>query len=208
MPRHVVAVFAALALALFASPALAQDEEELVPLMFVNGGGSSSLRHLDTATDSDFKLGYNVGGGFGLQINRWAAVRASYTYSRADGQGGFFARGIDTSFNRHYYGADVQVRADLAEGVVPYAFAGGGAVTVKPDEGAILLSPTGFRYSDETFTKPAARFGVGFQYQVPRSNLGLYAEASGWLYNWDRYGFDRTQVDSNWGAGITYRFGD
>jgi opacity protein-like surface antigen len=208
MARHLSIGLAVLSLLLLGSVATAQDEETFVPIAFASGGGSNSLRHLDTASDSNFKLGYNVGGGFGLEINRWVAIRAAYTYSRAETEGSAFSPVFAANFNRHYYGADVQLRADLDSGLSPYAFAGGGAVTVKPEKGAVFMSPTGVRFANETFTKPAGRFGVGFQYQVPDSSLSLYAEASGWAYQWDRYGFDRTQVDTTWGAGISYRFGD
>jgi len=182
------------------------------PMIFVSGGGNATLRDLDEASQSDFDTGYNLSGGVGFQINRNVALRGVYTYSRAQGEGSaslpFFSPVAGANFNRHYYGADLQFRAMNDSGFTPYLFAGGGAVTIDPDDSSVLLSPTGTgRFANESFTKPAGRFGLGFEYQLPHSGFGLYAEGAGWVYNWDRYGFDRTQVDTNWGGGLSYRFG-
>ena len=51
------------------------------------------------------------------------------------------------------------------------------------------------------------KFGVGLSYRIPRSGVGVYAEGTTWVYKWDRYGFDRTQFDTTWSGGISYRFG-
>jgi opacity protein-like surface antigen len=182
------------------------------PMLFVNGGGSNTLRDLDEARQADFDTGYNVGGGIGIQLTPGVALRGVYTYSRAQGEDSlgvpFLSPVAGAHFNRHYYGADLQFRAMNDSGFTPYIFAGGGAVTVDPDDSSVLLSPDGSTsFTTESFTKPAGRFGLGFEYQVPNTGFGLYAEGSGWVYNWDRYGFDRTQVDTNWGGGLSYRFG-
>jgi hypothetical protein len=181
------------------------------PMLFVSGGGNSSFRDLDEASSSSFDTGYNVGGGIGVQLTRGVALRASYTFSRATANGSattaFFSPVAGNDFDRHYYGADLQFRAYNQSGVTPYFFLGGGAVTVSPTNNAIILTPAGAQFSNDSFTKPAGRAGIGLEYQFPRSGFGLYAEAAGWAYKWDRYGFDRTQVDTNWGGGITYRFG-
>jgi hypothetical protein len=80
-------------------------------------------------------------------------------------------------------------------------------VTIAPANDALLLSPAGTSFSHDNFTKPAGTAGIGFEYQIPNTGFGVYAEGSGWGYKWDRYGFDRTQIDTNWGGGLTYRFG-
>ena len=48
----------------------------------------------------------------------------------------------------------------------------------------------------DSFTEGAGKFGVGFSYQIPRSKVRLYIEGAGWVYKWDRYGFDKTQFDT------------
>jgi opacity protein-like surface antigen len=146
----------------------------------------------------DFKTGYNVGGGLAYQFNRHVALRGNFTFARAEGRdisGGLTSIG-GTKFNRLLYDADVQFRAPLSGGATPYLFVGGGGVTIKPD-----VTP-----SQASFTKGAGKVGVGINYQIPRSNLGLYVEGTGWLYKWDRYGFDKTQFDTTWSGGLSYRF--
>jgi hypothetical protein len=212
---------AALAMGLAGAPAFSQhidvdihDDESAVgqPMLFVSGGGNNSLRQFQDDNDDDFDIGselqtgFNVGGGLGVQFNRWAALRATYNFARSQGEGGTFSPLAGNHFNRHYYGADLQFRGDAA-GFSPYLAIGGGAVTVSPDDDALLLSPTGAQFSNESFTKPAGKLGLGFDYQFPNTGFGIFAEGSGWVYKWDRYGLDRTQVDTNWGAGLTYRFG-
>lgn len=215
----------ALALGLAGAPSFAQqidvdldidDDESAVgaPMLFVSGGGNNSLRAFrddgdddDFDVGSEFETGYNVGGGLGIQFNRWAALRATYNFARSQGEGGAFSPLAGNHFNRHYYGADLQFRADTRGGFSPYLAIGGGAVTVSPDDDSILLSGVGTQFSNERFTKPAGKLGLGFEYQFPNTGLGLFAEGTGWVYEWDRYGLDRTQVDTNWGAGLTYRFG-
>jgi len=180
------------------------------PMLFASGGGSTSFRDLDDVSGSSFDTGYNVGGGVGIQLSRGVALRASYTFSRATAAGSstaFFSPVAGNDFDRHYYGADLQFRAFNSTGLSPYFFVGGGAVTVTPSSNAIILNPSGAQFANDSFTKPAGRAGLGLEFQFPNSGFGLYAEAAGWAYKWDRYGFDRTQVDTNWGGGITYRFG-
>lgn len=183
------------------------------PMVFLQGGGHNTLRELvddnddDFDVSSDFDSGFNVGGGLGVQFFRWAALRATYTFARSQGAGDGFSPLAGNYFNRHYYGADLLFRADTAGGFTPYVTLGGGAVTISPDDDSVLFSGDGLRISNERWTKPAGRVGIGFEFQIPNTGLGLFAEGSGWVYEWDRYGFDRTQVDANWGGGLTYRFG-
>ena len=82
-------------------------------------------------------------------------------------------------------------------GVKPYLFVGGGAITVDADTTPDV----------DTFTKGAGKFGVGVSYEIPRSNVRLYIEGAGWVYKWDRYGFDKFSSTRPWGGGISYRFG-
>lgn len=184
-----------------AGPAAAQEHGQDGPavVLSVQGGGFSPLTHLDEPGDVDFKTGFNVGGGLTYQFNRHVALRGNFTFARAEGRdlsGGLTSIG-GRKFNRYLYDADVQLRAPLASGATPYVFVGGGAVTINPD-----VTP-----DEPSFTKGAGKFGVGLSYLIPRSNLGLYVEGTGWVYKWDRYGFDRTQFDTTWSGGISYRFG-
>ena len=200
MSRNQLFAFAGLIGLVAASPAAAQEQGQdgQALVLSVQGGGFSPLAHLDKPGNVDFKTGYNVGGGLAYQFNRHVALRGNFTFARAEGRdisGGLTSIG-GTKFNRFLYDADVQFRAPLAGGATPYLFVGGGGVTIKPD-----VTP-----SQASFTKGAGKVGVGINYQIPRSNLGLYVEGTGWLYKWDRYGFDKTQFDTTWSGGLSYRF--
>jgi len=191
-----------------ADVAVHQDEEPYgQPMLFLGAGGNKTLRSLDDVTQSEFSTGYSLDGGVGVQLSRGVALRGIYTYSRADAEGTTFSPIAGNRFSRHYYGADLQFRAWNDSGFAPYLFAGGGAVTIAPDQTAIILGPTGGQFANNSFTRPAARGGVGFEYQIPHSGFGLFAEGAGWWYKWDHYGLNRMQVDANFGGGLMYRFG-
>jgi opacity protein-like surface antigen len=162
-------------------------------LVFANGGGSSSLTDLDDAGTTSLETGWTAGGGVGYQLNRYLAVRATFDYARADAQGSGFIAG--QTLNRFYYGGDVQLRYPTAGGITPYALIGAGAVTWdNPDNAAF-----------DRFTKFAGKGGLGVEYALPNSSLGLFAQASTYLYDADRNGFDKTQVDVLWTGGVRYR---
>ena len=198
--RYLFAAGAAL-LALNAAPQLqAQDNHSDGPAIVIYGagGGFSSLAHLDPADTTNFKTGFNVGGGVGYQFSKYVALRGNFTFARAEAQSDLSTIAITgTKFNRFLYDADLQFRYPLQGGIAPYVFVGGGAVTVKHD-----VTP-----DEPNFTKGAGKFGLGLSYQIPRSNVGLYAEGTTWVYKWDQYGFNKTQFDTTWSGGLSYRFG-
>lgn len=162
-------------------------------VLYGHGGGFSPLADLNDSGSADFKTGWDAGGGIGVQLNKYVALRGNFTFARARARGAVDFGGAQ--FNRFFYDADVQLRYPFAGGVAPYVFAGGGGVTI--DQSAGGASPS--------FTKGAGKVGVGLSYRIPRSSFGLYAESSGWLYKWDRIGLDKTQFDSTWSGGISYR---
>ncbi len=200
MSGHRALAVAGLLAVLTTSPAFAEEDEGRGVVVFAQGGGFSPLTHLDELGSTDFKTGYNVGGGVAYQVNRYVAVRGNFTFARAEARyagAGTINDIAGTKFNRFLYDADVQLRYPLKGGAAPYVFVGGGAVTVKQD-----VTP-----EQPSFTKGAGKVGVGLSYLIPRSNVGLYVEGAGWLYTWDRNGFDKTQFDTTWSGGISYRFG-
>jgi len=180
------------------------------PLLFAEGGGVGSLRAFEDDDgdafdlDSDFAAGRHFGGGVGLQINRWTALRAVYASARATGEGGASSPLANNRFRRQYYGADIQLRGGGR--LAPYFCLGAGAVTIRPESGARLVAPDGTAFGSESWTKPAGRFGVGFEVHLG-SGLSLFADSTAWVYRWDRYGIGYTPVDVNWGGGLAYRFG-
>lgn len=53
-----------------------------------------------------------------------------------------------------------------------------------------------------SFSKGAGKAGLGLSYEIPRSEVSVYVEAAGWVYKWDHYGFDKTQLDTTWSGGV------
>jgi len=141
-----------------------------------------------------------VGGGLGYQFNRYFAVRGNFIWGRAEARDsgvGTLTPIAGSKFDRFLHDADVQVRYPFRSGVVPYAFAGGGGVTVKQKDA---------KTNDDSFSKGAGKFGLGMSYEIPRSRVSLYAEGATWVYKWNRDGFDKTQFDLSWSGSISYRF--
>ncbi|TAK16924.1 MAG: porin family protein [Acidobacteria bacterium] len=193
-----VAVAATLALAV---PAYAQSSGQTNSgaVIAVQGGGLTTVTNLNDADTADFKTGFNVGGALGYRFNPNLALRGTYTFGRSESRGTALPAAITagTKTNRQFYGAELQLSAPVAGGISPYLLAGAGAVTIKPD-----TTP-----SQASFTKPAGKAGVGISFEIPASNVSVFAEGTGWFYKFDQYGFDKTQFDLAWSAGLSYRFG-
>ena len=188
---------AALVLSLLAPGiATAQSSQTLdhpTVVLFANGGGNTSLTDLNDAGTSSLKTGWTAGGGAGVQLNRYVALRGTFDFARADGESGTAIAG--QTLNRYFYGGDLQLRYPTGSGLAPYVLLGAGAVTIdNPDNAAF-----------DRFTKFAGKGGLGVEYILPRSNFGLYAQASSYVYQFDRNGFDKTQADLLWTGGLSYR---
>ena len=191
-------VAAALLLSLLA-PGLANAQDEARPIdqshivLFANAGGNSSLTDLNDAGTASLQTGWTAGGGVGLQVNQYLAVRGTFDFAHAEGHATSALSG--QALRRYFYGGDVQLRYPTASGIAPYVILGAGAVTIdNPDNVAF-----------DRFTKFAGKGGLGLEYALPRSNVGLFAQASSYVYDFDRNGFDKTQVDLLWTAGVSYR---
>jgi opacity protein-like surface antigen len=167
------------------------DRTSLV--FFANGGGNSSITDLNDAGTASLETGWTGGGGVGVQLNRFLAVRGTFDYAQSDGQGTASISG--QTMNRYFYGGDVQLRYPTASGFAPYLLLGAGAVTIDNPDNVVF----------DRFTKFAGKGGLGVEYLLPRSNLGLFAQASSYVYDFDQNGFDKTQVDVLWTAGLSYR---
>jgi hypothetical protein len=58
----------------------------------------------------------------------------------------------------------------------------------------------------DNFTKFAGKGALGLEYVLPDNNLGLFVQATSYIYQFDRGGFDKTQADLLWTGGLSYRF--
>ena len=188
---------AALVITLAASaPAAAQGHAFR---LFGRGGGFNGLTNLDDAGTADFKkLGYDVGGGVGVEVTKYVTLRGDFNFARNELRTNSIATGVKT--NRFFYDGAVQLQYPTASGIEPYLFAGGGAVTVHE------VGTTG-----QNRTRGAGTFGLGLNYRIPGTALGVFAEGKSWLYKLDNMsgalaGFDKTQYEIAWTGGISYRF--
>jgi opacity protein-like surface antigen len=170
------------------------DDNRPSVVLFANGGGYSPLTGLNSSGDASFKTGWSVGGGAGIQLNRFVAVRAVFDYAQDGPEAAnttFFA---DEKLKHYFYGGDVQLRYPMAGGLAPYLLAGAGAVTIDSDNIPSL----------QKFTKFAGKAGLGLEYSRP-SGVGLFVQGASYIYKFDRIGFDKTQADVLWNVGVSYR---
>lgn len=194
--QYAVKMLAVLALSAAAiSPAAGQDRAVTVS---ARGGGFNSLTDLDEAGSRSFgSTGYSVGGGLGVELHRFVAVRGDFTYARNELQQD--GAGTGTDLNRFFYDAALQLQYPTLSGLMPYVFAGGGAVT---------LHEVGT--SGQNKTKVTGTFGLGLNYTVPRSDIGFFVEGRSWLYkpsdaSGALAGVDKTQYEVTWTGGVSYR---
>lgn len=187
----------ATAFALATLPALGQEgTTERGPFLFANGGGFSHLANLNDAGTADFKTGFAVGAGGGYRVNRNVALRGNFQFARAEARVPFAPAINGTKFNRYLYDADVQLRYPTDSGVAPFMFVGGGVINVHQ---AIPSDP-------KSFYKGAGKVGLGLEYRIPDTKASVFAQGTGWMYKWDRLGFNRTQFDTTWTGGFMVHF--
>jgi hypothetical protein len=202
--RGLAIAVVASAITAWPSAALAQadyDHEDNPALVFyAQGGAYNPLSHLDDDDYVDFQSGFSVGGGTAYRFNRYFAVRVNFTFGRAEARDAAFGTLTPIAgnkFNRYLYDGDIQLRHPLGDGATPYAFVGGGGITTQRDTARNASS----------FTKGAGKVGLGLSYQLPRSDVSIFVEGTGWIYKWDGYGFENVQFDAAVSAGLSYRFG-
>ncbi|HZM27622.1 MAG TPA: outer membrane beta-barrel protein [Gemmatimonadales bacterium] len=183
-------------------PALAVAQAPAAPsetwpqvTVFANGGGASPLTNLNELGTADFKTGWTAGGGVGVQLNRYLAVRGVFDYARNKGDD-ISSAYAGQSFNRYFYGADIQLRYPTKSGFAPYLLGGAGAVTIDNKD-----DPT-----FNQFTNFAGKVGAGVEYAFPNNGFGVFAQGASYIYEFDHGGFDKTQTDLLWTAGLSYRF--
>jgi opacity protein-like surface antigen len=182
-------------LALLARPVLGQDRAVVVQVL---GGGYSHIANLNqSGPDAHFKVGYNMGAAVGVHVTRNLAFHGDFTFASSKGLGDVDFAGDRIS--RYFYGAHVELRYPFGNGLAPFVFGGGGAVTVDQK------GPT----ADDVFgrfTRGAGTFGAGLSYAIPGAPVELLAEGKALTYKWVAAGFDRMQWDLTYSLGFAYRF--
>ena len=183
-------------------PALASAQGPSAPastrpslILFANGGGNSPITNLNESGSADLKTGWTLGGGAGVQLNQYLAVRGVFDFARDKGSAGSTAF-AGQRFNHYFYGGDVQLRYPTTGGFAPYLLAGAGAVTIDNKDDA----------TPNKTTKFAGKGGLGVEYVFPGNGFGLFAQGASYVYKFDRGGFNKTQFDVLWTGGLSYRF--
>ena len=180
---------------LAASPLAAQDR---AVTLFARTGGFQGLTDLNDAGTADFKkVGYNVGAGVGVQLTRFLTVRGDFTFAENELRRNDAFEG--DKLRRYFYVAALQLQYRNASGLTPYAFGGVGGVTL--DQASS---------SAKTKTKFASTFGLGVNYELPQTGIGLFIEGKGWVYNLSKLNgalatYDKSQVELGWSGGLSYR---
>lgn len=175
----------------FCAAALAAQDRALI--VSVYGGGADHLADLQSSPPAWFMPGYNVGASVGVQLNQYFAVHGDFTFTRNPTRGATTFAGADV--NRFFYGAHLEARYPFANGLAPMLFAGLGAVSVD-QLGVDRFDP---------FTRPAAMYGGGVFYAIPRTHFEAFGEVKGLTYRWNTAGFHRTMFDVTYSGGLSYR---
>jgi hypothetical protein len=178
-------------------PASAAAQDRAVTFS-VRGGGFNGLTDLADGGAADFKtVGYSVGGGLGVELTRYVALRGDFTFARNE----LRLDGADSGdeLNRYFYELAVQLQYPTEMGLTPYVFAGGGGITVS-EAGA----------SGDSDTNGAGTFGLGVGYTIPQTGFGLFIEGRSWLFGADGLNslmepYDRNQYELAWTGGFSYR---
>lgn len=186
----------ALSLALIAAGTA--QAQQVDPRRFTLGasfGGLSGAANLDNSGTVDWRLGWAASADATYWIQRYVGVRATGTWGQDSVRGNPGSIAGRQKFNKFYYGGDLVLRYPLQAGrylITPYVLGGAGAVSYH-QLGA-----------DSTFTKFAGDFGAGLEYRFDR--FGVRAQGRDFVSKFDRFGFDRTQHDIVWDAGLTVSF--
>jgi hypothetical protein len=189
-----------------AAPASAQDYDDDFGdpvdasggmVLLLHAGGFNALTDLNESGSANFKdTGYNIGGGLGWMLAAGPMFRANATYARNQLE----ITGFDpTDYDRWFLDAAIQFQPSVTMDFRPYLFLGGGLVTLHE-----VGADAGWD------TRPAGTAGIGFNFELPGSSFGLFAEGKGWVYrvsdfNGALMGVDETQVDIVWSGGLSYR---
>ncbi len=156
-------------------------------------GGLSGAADLNSTGTASWRLGW----AGSIDANYWVLSRVGLRIGGTWAQDSLASPGLTGrgKFNKFAYDASVVLRYPLSAGAgtfIPYVLGGAGAISVHQ------------LGSDSTWTKFAGNFGAGVEYRFSR--IGVRAEGRDYVYKFDRYGFDKTQHDIAWQAGVTASF--
>jgi hypothetical protein len=190
---------AALVVAVASAPLAGQIQLRAANL-FVYGGGYSAVHNafnLNTGTVDDFKTGFGLGGGIGLQIHKYLEVRATLTGAQSQ----LRVNGAETGvyLNRYYVSADVKGQYPSSKGFIPYGLAGGGVVVLHEKGTTGGNKAQGFGHLGLGVARR-----IGEQWSVFVQGGGFFYSLSG-LSGGSLSAYSSAQFDILWSAGVSYR---
>lgn len=169
--------------------------------LFLYGGGYSAVHeafNLTTGTTDDFKTGFNLGGGVGLEIHKYLEVRATLTGAQSHLRVNGAATGV--YLNRYYVAADVKAQYPSPSGLTPYGLAGGGVVMLHEKSTSGGSKTQGFGH-----------VGLGVAYAMWK-HWSVLVQGDGFFYSLSGPGsgalraYSSAQFDVGWSVGTSYRF--
>lgn len=189
MFRFVTAVAAA-ALA-FAAVPLSGQERTVMEFSGYTGRQSPRLTP-QMGSLPQYDRGWNLGGGATLLLSPYVAFRGEFAFARSRASGPAIG---STDFNRLYGAGATELRLPIRDLVVPYAFAGVGAVRVAEAASA-----------PRRIVTPAGWYGGGVAITAPGRRIALFLQICSWvyqMYGWP--GIAGTQRDLAYSGGLRYR---
>ncbi len=159
--------------------------------LYAQGGHHLPLAQLSDAGD-ELGSGVSYGGGAVVMLGQNVAVRA-YVNRLSSNYSGDALMLEDRGFARLFYGGDLLIGWATDVGLAPYFFGGLGGVRIDPAQSG-----------EESFAKFATRFGTGLNFLIQDARLTPFLEISSWIFDFDRLGFDKTQIDFTMSVGLAW----
>jgi hypothetical protein len=174
-----------------AVPARAQAPRQTAPRWTLGASVGGVTASTNLTGGADWRAGWSAAANLTYRLNRTLGIRGDALFAQNDLTGAGAAIPGEQRFNKISYIGNAVLGGSRMNGerVTPYFLVGAGAVRVH-DKG-----------SDSSFTRFAGDLGVGFAYRLGR--LGLRAEGRDLMYQFDRFGYRRTQNDMVWQGGVT-----
>lgn len=160
-------------------------------------GGFSEAANLNDPGTADWRLGWMASVDATVWVHQYVGIRAGAGWAQDSLRGTTSGISGRRKFNKFFYDGELVLRYPVRAGVgtvIPYVLGGAGAVTMHRLDSS----------SDEDFTKFAGNFGAGAEYRYRR--IGFRVEGRDLVYQFDSFGFDKTQHGIVWDGGITVSF--
>lgn len=155
-----------------------------------NFGGSSAASDLTSSTD--WKGGWSAAATLGYRLSPRFGLRGDATWAQNDLNGATVGSSTQEIKKNSFIANGIWQREEMpGTKVLPYVLAGVGAVRVRD------------KTSDSSFTKFATNLGAGLGYLLGR--VALRAEMKDMIYKFDEFGYNKTQNDLLWQAGVTLK---